>query len=59
MVKVVVVTSGDLEGKSGGLTREGESVSALTYFGLDTQSVILFGYGDQLLSPPARFAPPD
>jgi LmbE family N-acetylglucosaminyl deacetylase len=52
-VKVAIVTNGDdytsPASKSGGLTREGESIAAMTGLGLGTQDVIFLGYGDQLL----------
>jgi LmbE family N-acetylglucosaminyl deacetylase len=52
-VVVVVVTNGDdyttPASKSAGLTREAESVAAMTGLGLTTSNVIFLGYGDQLL----------
>src|SRR5258708_37428464 len=49
VVKVVIVTNGDINGQSVGFVRETESIAAMTYLGLDTQSVIFLGYGDALL----------
>jgi LmbE family N-acetylglucosaminyl deacetylase len=52
-VKVAVVTNGDdytlPASKNAGLTREAETITAMTGLGLSTQDVIFLGYGDQLL----------
>jgi LmbE family N-acetylglucosaminyl deacetylase len=46
-VYVVVMTNGDYSlGQSGGLRREGETVTGMELLGLDEQHVIFLGYGD-------------
>jgi len=45
-VKVIVVTNGDINGVDSGITRQGESVSALELLGLAEQDVIFLGYPD-------------
>ena len=58
-VHLVVVTNGDLDGKSVGLNREGESVSAADLLGVPESAVVFLGYGDQTLHPLWTSTDPD
>jgi LmbE family N-acetylglucosaminyl deacetylase len=50
VVKLVVVTNGDVEGHSSGLVREAESVASAVVLGLGEQDVIFLGYPDTILN---------
>lgn len=61
-VIVVVVTNGDdytsPASKSAGLTREGESVTAMNGLGVITNNIVFLGYGDQTLQELLLQLPP-
>ena len=49
-VHVVVMTNGDSQGKSVGLARQSETVSAMSVLGLNEQEIIFLGYGGGTLN---------
>jgi LmbE family N-acetylglucosaminyl deacetylase len=50
-VKVVVVTNGDVLGKTYGRYRQIETIKAMKVLGLSEENIIFFGYGDRLMMP--------
>ena len=49
-VWIVVLTNGDVYGKSAGLQREGETVAAMSMVGVPEQHIIFLGYGEGILT---------
>ncbi len=49
VIKVVVLTNGDVDGVSAGLAREQQSVQSAVTIGLRSDDVIFLGYGDALM----------